>query len=204
MIGILNYGMGNIGSVENMLRYIGSKSTIVYESSQLHNIDKLILPGVGRFDKAMEKINDIPEMKETLDYIALKKQIPILGICLGMQLLTNFSEEGNVAGLGWIDGKTQKFPLIDQLKIPHMGWNTANKNMHLALTKDLSSTNRYYFVHSYFVKVSDEASRMMTTNYGIEFDSGIINRSGNVFGVQFHPEKSHKFGMQILKNFAQI
>lgn len=204
MIGILNYEMGNIGSISNILRYVGCKSIVVNNPNELRNIDKLILPGVGRFDVAMKKINEIAELVETLNFLAKDRKIPILGICLGMQLLTDYSEEGNVSGLGWIHGKTYKFPTIQNLKIPHMGWNKINRKIDIPLTSELSYEDRYYFVHSYYVKVLDEASRMMTTNYGIDFDSGIINKEENIFGLQFHPEKSHKFGVKIFKNFIKI
>ncbi len=204
MIGILNYGMGNIGSVANMLRYIDCKFLIIENSEQLKNVEKVILPGVGRFDKAMENINAMPNMKNTLDYLALEKKIPMLGVCLGMQILTNFSEEGNVPGLGWIDGKTHKFKALNDMKIPHMGWNTVAPNIDTQLTHGLNLDDRFYFVHSYYVKVSEKSSRMMTTDYGINFDSGIVNKNGNIFGVQFHPEKSHRFGIQIFKNFIEI
>jgi glutamine amidotransferase len=176
----------------------------VNNPNELRNIDKLILPGVGRFDVAMKKINEIAELVETLNFLAKDRKIPILGICLGMQLLTDYSEEGNVSGLGWINGKTYKFPTIQNLKIPHMGWNKINRKIDIPLTSELSYEDRYYFVHSYYVKVLDEASRMMTTNYGIDFDSGIINKEENIFGLQFHPEKSHKFGVKIFKNFIKI
>jgi glutamine amidotransferase len=204
MIGILDYGMGNIGSIENMLRFLNHKSVIVNNSKELRKIDKLILPGVGRFDKAMEKISKTPEMIDTLNYLALEKRIPILGVCLGMQLLTNYSEEGAAKGLGWINGRTEKFLNSEDLKIPHMGWNTSLPRIKNTLTKNIDSDSRYYFVHSYCVKVESESSRMMTTNYGVEFDSGIVNDEGNIYGVQFHPEKSHKFGMKIYQNFIEI
>jgi len=204
MIGILNYGMGNIGSIFNILRYVGCKSIIVEKSDDLKNIDKLILPGVGHFGEAMKKINEIPELVETLNFLAKDRKIPILGICLGMQLLTDFSEEGNVPGLSWIRGKTYKFPILQNLKIPHMGWNTIKQKIDIPLTSEIGYEDRYYFVHSYYVKVLDKASSMMTTNYGIDFDSGIINKEENIFGVQFHPEKSHKFGIKIFKNFIKI
>ena len=204
MIGILDYGMGNIGSVSNMLRYIGCQSVVIKDANQLKNIDKLILPGVGRFDAAMEKINELPGMIDALNLLALEKKIPILGVCLGMQILTDFSEEGQVDGLGWINGKACKFPSFQEIKVPHMGWNTAKPLLKNALTEGLTDNERYYFVHSYYVKVHEESTRLMTTNHGIDFDSGIVNKYGNIYGLQFHPEKSHKFGMQIFKNFVAL
>jgi glutamine amidotransferase len=159
------------------------------------------LPGVGAFDHAMRSIVDAG-LKEVLDQKAMVDKIPILGICLGMQLLTRGSEEGKLAGLGWIAADTVKFPTIPGLKVPHMGWNLVKPVTPCALTDGLPAESRFYFVHSYYVKVDKEANSILRTTHGVEFDSAI--HDGNIYGTQFHPEKSHKFGMELLKNFSRI
>jgi glutamine amidotransferase len=163
------------------------------------------LPGVGSFDTAMKKINE-SHLKELLNEKALKEQVPVLGICLGMQLLTHSSEEGNLAGLGWIDAKTMSFEdrVDKKYRIPHMGWNIVNRSNDSLLNRGFEEFEeaRFYFVHSYFVKVEDEKNSILKTNYGVEFDSAI--QKDNIYGAQFHPEKSHKFGMKLFENFARI
>jgi glutamine amidotransferase len=205
MITIIDYGMGNLGSIKNMFRYIGVEATIEGDVDKIKSASKILLPGVGSFDTAMKKINE-SDLKEVLNEKALKEQVPILGICLGMQLLTNSSEEGTVGGLGWINAKTMSFKnrIDKRLKIPHMGWNIVNKSKKSSLTHsfDESDETRFYFVHSYFVKVEEEKNSILKTEYGIEFDSAI--EQDNIFGAQFHPEKSHKFGMKLFENFARI
>jgi glutamine amidotransferase len=186
-----------------MLKRIGVASLVTSDSNQINKADKLILPGVGHFDKGMEMINK-SGLKEVLNKKALEDKTPVLGICLGMQLLTNSSEEGRSKGLGWIPASTVKFNFNDNhiLKIPHMGWNQVAKNSTSPLTTDFDDSFRFYFVHSYYVKVEDNAHSILKTSYGFEFDSAI--QKDNIFGVQFHPEKSHKFGMRLLQNFAKI
>lgn len=203
MITIVNYGLGNLGSIQNMFKRIGIKSLITDDISKIHEADKILLPGVGSFDTAMKRIHE-GGFRKVLDIKAMEEKIPILGICLGMQLLTDSSEEGKEKGLGWIPAKTVAFRFTkdENLKIPHMGWNIANPIRECRLTSDFVKESRFYFVHSYYVRVDDESHSILKTNYGIEFDAG-INRD-NVFGVQFHPEKSHKFGMKVLQNFAKI
>ena len=141
-------------------------------------------------------------MRDVLENKALVEKVPVLGVCLGMQLLTQSSEEGKLAGLGWIAGATNRFPRLDGLKVPQMGWNIAQPTTPSPLTIDVGNEPRYYFVHSYCVKVDDPAHSLMRCHYGIDFDASI--GKGNIYGVQFHPEKSHRFGMQILKNFADL
>ena len=205
MITIVNYGMGNLGSIKNMFKYLGVESTIQSDVDKIKRASKILLPGVGSFDTAMQKINR-GDLREVLDEKALKEQVPILGICLGMQLLTKNSEEGELDGLGWIDAKSISFKdrVDSQLKIPHMGWNIVRKNQKSTLTEgfELFDESRFYFVHSYFVRVEDEKNSILKTEYGVEFDSAI--QKDNIFGVQFHPEKSHKFGMKLFENFARI
>ena len=192
--------MGNLGSILNMFKRIGAESAIHSDLNQIKKAKKLILPGVGSFDAAMQRINN-SGLREILDKKVMEERIPILGVCLGMQLLTQESEEGDLDGLGWIKAKTKKFKLKGDLKVPHMGWNEALSLKDLSLTSNLINP-RFYFVHSYYVKVEDESNCLMKTNYGIDFASAIFK--DNVFGVQFHPEKSHKFGMELLKNFSEI
>lgn len=206
MISIVNYGMGNLGSIVNMYKKIGVKTELISTVTEIEKAQKILLPGVGAFDAAMTKINELG-IREALDKKALQEKIPILGICLGMQLLTQSSEEGKLPGLGWIDAKTLAFSrFIDssKYKIPHMGWNTAEINQPSKLTlgfKELEDV-RFYFVHSYFVKCDKDENSILRTEYGVTFDSAI--HQGNIYGAQFHPEKSHKFGMKMLENFARI
>lgn len=201
MIHIVNYGLGNLGSVKNMLRYIGVNSAIIDKPDDLKSAEKILLPGVGSFDKAMKCINDTGFF-EVLNHKALVEKVPILGICLGMQLLTISSEEGTLPGFGWIKAKTIRFPKDNGLKVPHMGWNTVTPVSPSQLTNNLLDESRFYFVHSYYVKVENEINSILKTTYGITFDSAIQHE--NIFGAQFHPEKSHKFGMQLLRNFSSL
>jgi imidazole glycerol-phosphate synthase subunit HisH len=203
MITIVNYGLGNLGSIFNMLKRIGAPSIITSDVEMIARAEKIILPGVGHFDRAMENIQQ-SGLKSILDKKALQDKIPILGICLGMQILTKGSEEGTLPGLGWVPAKTVRFnfPSESKLKIPHMGWNLVHRSTPSPLTEGFEGEYRFYFVHSYHVKVEDERHSIMKTDYGYPFDSGIQN--GNIFGVQFHPEKSHRFGMKLLENFSKI
>jgi len=205
LITIIDYEMGNVGSIANMLKYIGVESTIESDPDKIKNASKMLLPGVGSFDTAINKIKE-KNLLEVLNEKALKEQVPVLGICLGMQLLTNGSEEGEERGLGWIPAKTIAFKdrIDSSLKIPHMGWNLVKKAQESSLTKEfeLFDESRFYFVHSYFVEVEDEQNSILKTDYGVEFDSAIVK--DNIFGAQFHPEKSHKFGMKLFENFARL
>lgn len=202
MITIVNYGMGNLGSLLNMFKRIGVAARVESNISALRNSEKLVLPGVGAFDAAMQRINESPGLRGMLEHKALVEGVPVLGVCLGMQLLTSTSEEGELPGLGWIPGATRRFPKLEGLKVPHMGWNIARPSALSRLTADVGFEPRYYFVHSYYVQVNDPEHSLMRSHYGIDFDSAIGR--DNIYGVQFHPEKSHRFGMQILKNFAEL
>lgn len=203
MIVIVDYGMGNLGSVVNMIKRIGAKAIIANNISEIEKADKIILPGVGSFDSAVKNICK-RNFVEVLNYLALEKKIPLLGICLGMQLLMESSEEGQKSGLSFIKGRAINFKnqIEASLKIPHMGWNNvyiSNKN---DLNNNIEGEIKFYFVHSYYVKVESEVNSMFKCDYGLNFDAGIWNN--NIFGVQFHPEKSHKFGLQLFKNFAVL
>lgn len=195
--------MGNLGSVKNMFKRVGAKAIISSNIDEIESANKLLLPGVGAFDAAVKALSK-RGLIELIKHKAEKEKIPILGICLGMQLLTDKSEEGKLPGLGLIPGSTIKFKATsdDSYKVPHMGWNDVAMNNESSLTMDLSDDSRFYFVHSYFVKVENQANSILKTKYGTEFDSGI--QKENIMGVQFHPEKSHKFGMKIFENFAKL
>ena len=184
-----------------MFKRVGVEAKITSNSNEIAEADKILLPGVGAFDNAMARINE-SGLKEVLNTKAKVDKVPILGICLGMQLLTRGSEEGVLSGLGWIDADTIKFPVIKGLKVPHMGWNVVIPSTPSKLTQSLPEESRFYFVHSYYVKVDKPENSILKANYGIEFDAAIQNE--NIYGAQFHPEKSHKFGMQLLKNFSEI
>ncbi|MDA7510424.1 imidazole glycerol phosphate synthase subunit HisH [Verrucomicrobia bacterium] len=201
MITIVDYGMGNLGSIKNMLDRVDTLSTISSDPDVIARAEKLILPGVGAFEHALARIEE-RNLREVLNRKGLKEKIPILGICLGMQLLVAGSDEGGLPGLGWIPGWATRFPSNTNLKVPHMGWNAVETNHTSPLTEDLPDEPRFYFVHSYFVSVSDQQHSMFKTNYGVQFDSGI--HRDNIFGVQFHPEKSHRFGKKLLTNFAAL
>jgi len=203
MIVIVDYGIGNLASVLNMFKKIGVKDVVVSSDKEvISKASKLLLPGVGAFDAGMsnlEKHGLIPILNKKV----IDEKIPILGICLGMQLLTKRSEEGKKDGLGWIDAETVKFNLNPELKlkVPHMGWNyikVLRKNPLI----DTETKNRFYFVHSYYVKCIDESQSLATSNFGIDFTC-MVNKN-NIFGAQFHPEKSLKFGMKLLENFAKL
>ena len=202
MITVVNYGMGNIGSLLNMCKHIGVPAIVATELDDIDKAEKIIMPGVGSFDAAMRSINERTGLRNILDRKALKEKVPILGVCLGMQLLTDESEEGSMPGLGWISGKTIRFPKLEDIKVPHMGWNKAVCVKKNPLTYSLETQSRYYFVHSYYVTTSNTDHEILKSYHGIEFASAI--NEDNIFGVQFHPEKSHRFGMKILQNFSTI
>ena len=201
MIAIVDYGLGNLGSIQNMLKRIGRESIITSIPAEIEAAEKIILPGVGKFDAGIMGLHE-RNLVPTLYYKAFEENTPILGICLGMQLLMEGSDEGNKAGLGWIKGRVHRFKADSNMKVPHMGWNKVNIQNESALTKELSFPPKFYFVHSYYVKTENEDDTFLTTEYGVTFASGI--QHGNICGVQFHPEKSHKYGMKLLNNFVEL
>jgi glutamine amidotransferase len=201
MITIVDYGMGNLGAVLNMFKRVGAKAEITSDVARIADARKLLLPGVGAFDSAMQRIND-SGLRAVLDRKALEERIPILGICLGMQLLTRGSEEGRAPGLGWIQAQTLRFPVDAKLKVPHMGWNEVRATRAHALVEGLPQPSRFYFVHSYYVRADDPADCLLRTTYGLEFDAALCR--GNIMGAQFHAEKSHRFGMRLFANFAGL
>ncbi len=203
MIVIVDYGVGNLGSIINMLKKVGVKAVASSEPDVLQQAEKLILPGIGAFDAGMNKLNECG-LVPLLNYLALEKKVPFLGLCLGLQLMTKRSEEGRAPGLGWLDAETVRFKFGAEqthLKVPHMGWNTIDVCQPHPLFTDLESPSRFYFVHSYYVRSHDSEAVLAETDYGFRFHS--ILGKGNIMGAQFHPEKSHKYGMRLLKNFAE-
>jgi imidazole glycerol-phosphate synthase subunit HisH len=202
MIAIIDYGMGNLGSIRNMLKKVGADSLITADPEIICQADKLILPGVGSFDAGMKNLHDsgfVPVLTECV----MKNKTPILGICLGMQLMTRMSEEGNLPGLGWVDAETIKFapPAESKLKVPHMGWNIVHSVKPSPLLTGAEIEERFYFVHSYYVRCRNRDDVLLVTEYDHLFDAAFS--CDNIAGVQFHPEKSHKFGMRLLRNFAE-
>ncbi|WP_138261934.1 imidazole glycerol phosphate synthase subunit HisH [[Clostridium] hylemonae] len=202
MIAILDYGIGNLGSIKNMLNKIGEETSIASSIKEIEQADKLILPGVGSFDNGMKCLRKKEFDKVILEQVCDKKK-PILGICLGMQMLGRKSEEGEEKGLDLISFDNKRFNFVDcGLKVPHMGWNYVDIiNKENNLVKDIEEKQRYYFVHSYHAVCDSKENILMTCNYGYEFAAAVIH--GNIYGTQFHPEKSHKFGMKLLENFAK-
>lgn len=199
---IIDIGLGNIASIQNMLKKIGFDSERMPEPSTSESkMDLLILPGVGSYDYAMKKLND-GGWVEYIQQIAAEKSTPIMGICLGMQLLCEGSEEGDLKGLSLIPGKFKKFQKNEdqpKLKVPHMGWNEVHyQSSGEWMSRGNDKTPRFYFVHSYYYTHETSEYVAGVTHYGVTYASAIQN--GNVFGFQFHPEKSHKFGMNLLRN----
>ncbi len=204
MIVVIDYGVGNLGSIANMLKKVRAKAIVSSDIADIERADKLILPGVGAFDNGMKNLNDLGLIPVLSDKV-LRRKTPILGLCLGMHLLTLRSEEGTLPGLGWIEADTIRFR-FDQmqpgLKVPHMGWNFIRIKQPSPIWKDLDAEEtRFYFVHSFHVVCHNDDNVLATAVYGYEFTSAVIK--GNIVGTQFHPEKSHKFGMKLLKNFAE-
>ena len=193
--------MGNVGSIANMIRKVGGEPLISEDPEAIAVADKLILPGVGAFDRGMEALGE----KGFADAIrqSATRGVPLLGICLGMQLMLESSEEGNLPGLGLVPGDVRKFPVGESLpRVPHMGWNRIALQKACALFPESEDAQRYYFVHSYYVCCSDRGDVAATTSHGHEFVSAFSR--GNLYGVQFHPEKSHRFGMALFQRFLAI
>ncbi len=204
MIAIVDYRMGNLGSIQNMLKRIGVRAVITSDAEVIAKASGLILPGVGAFDTGMENIEQLG-LLPVLTAMVMDRRTPLLGICLGMQLLTERSEEGRRPGLGWIEGETIRFRIEQKrhgLKVPHMGWNTVAVRRRDTLFKDLDEDAGFYFVHSYHVVCRREEDVLATTNHEYDFVSAL--ERGNLRATQFHPEKSHRYGMQVLRNFVGL
>jgi imidazole glycerol-phosphate synthase subunit HisH len=199
---IIDYGMGNIRSILNKVHRAGYEVLVSYDYEIIKNAGKIILPGVGHFSNGMKKLKD-RNIIDVLNEKVLVDKVPILGICLGMQLFTGFSEEGAVKGLGWLDAETIKFTLTDiKHKVPHMGWNSIEQKKLSPLLKDIPDNRYYYFVHSYHVTCNNNDDILTTSLYGYEFVSSV--QKENIFGTQFHPEKSHGWGEKMLNNFLNL
>ncbi len=203
MIGIIDYGVGNIKAFANIYKNLNIPFKIVKDISGFENITKLILPGVGSFDHAMTSLEN-SGMREKLDELVLEKKIPVIGICVGMQMLAKSSEEGTLNGLGWIDGIVKKFDKskIKNAPLPHMGWNNLKIEKKNKIFDNLEENPRYYFLHSYYFECENKEDVIATATYGEKFDCMINHK--NIYGIQCHPEKSHHNGMQLLKNFGEL
>lgn len=204
MIHIVDYGLGNIQALVNTFKRLGIESVRARMAADLDRASKIILPGVGAFDHAMESLA-ASGMRERLDDLVLGQHVPVLGICVGMQILADSSEEGVGHGLGWVPGRVRSFssnPASTELPMPHMGWNDVVPTLGCPLFKGFEDDARFYFLHSYYFEAADPLHSLAIAAYGFEFDC-VVNQ-GNVFGVQFHPEKSHHWGAALLKNFAEL
>lgn len=202
---VVDYGVGNIQAFLNMFKRIGVKAVRAHEPAMLLDAKRLILPGVGHFDHAMQKLND-SGLRSSLEQLVLEECIPILGVCVGMQMLARSSDEGILPGLNWIPGHVRAFEGNDQsaaLPMPHMGWNSLHPRPTAnPLYKDLNNMPEFYFLHSYFFDACDNDDVAATAIYGFEFDAAVSR--GHIHGVQFHPEKSHHWGEQLIKNFVEL
>lgn len=204
MISIVDYGLGNIRAFSNVYSRLNIEARAVTRADELRGATKIILPGVGAFDHAMQLLQQ-SGMRETLDELVIRQHVPVMGICVGMQILAEGSDEGQLPGLGWVPGRVRAFssnPLAQGLPLPHMGWNDVKPAAGLKLFDGLEADARFYFLHSYYFECASSDSVAATASYGIDFSCAV--HSANVFGVQFHPEKSHHFGAQLLKNFAEL
>jgi glutamine amidotransferase len=204
MITLINYGVGNINAFVNVYKRLNIPTKVASKVSDLTDVEKLILPGVGSFDYAMNQLN-ASGMRERLDELVLQDKKPVIGICVGMQMMANYSEEGKVEGLKWIDATVRKFDeskIKSHTKFPHMGWNDVLTKGNSSLFKGLEKDSLFYFLHSYYFECSQPSDAIGTSDYGEEFCCA-VNRD-NIYGIQFHPEKSHHYGETLLNNFALI
>jgi imidazole glycerol-phosphate synthase subunit HisH len=201
-VAIVDLGLGNIGAVVNMLHRAGGTACLVSDPNELDQYSKVMLPGVGSFDSGISKLESAGFRAALHSYASSGRAL--LGICLGMQLLADGSEEGRMQGLGLVPGTVRRFSVEQDrpIKVPHMGWNQVTCSREHPLTTGLDDSARFYFVHSYYFKCEDKQDELLSTNYGFDFSSGV--QRDNVMGVQFHPEKSHRYGMQLIKNFIEL
>lgn len=203
MIALVNYGLGNILAFANIYKRLNIPVLVADTPEQLARADKIVLPGVGSFDWAMARLNE-SGMRACLDDLVLNQQRAVLGVCVGMQMMAQRSDEGELPGLGWIDGEVKKFDeavFVQKTHLPHMGWNDVSPLSSDSIFRNMNSP-RFYFLHSYYFLPHNPAALLATTDYNGPFASSV--GSGNIFGTQFHPEKSHQWGIQLLKNFAEL
>lgn len=204
MITIVDYGLGNIKAFLNVYHRLNIKAKTATTAAELAGASKVILPGVGSFDDAMRRLTE-SGMRDPLDDLALRQRVPVLGVCVGMQMLAHGSDEGQLAGLGWIGGRVKRFesrPSAAALPVPHMGWNDVRPVTQSRLFDQLDRDARFYFLHSYYFVCDRDEDRLAVASYGEDF--ACAAHAGNIFGVQFHPEKSHHFGARLLQNFAEM
>ena len=204
MVTIIDYGVGNIGSIANMLKKVGAESIITSDALRINEAEKIVLCGIGSFDDGMKKLEDM-DLVDVLRKKVLEQKTPIMGVCLGMQLFTLGSEEGQLRGLGFIKAFSRKFDFSNSylekpLRVPHMGWNSVRSLKESRLTTGLPEDSRFYFVHSFHVQMENRSDALFETDYGFPFISAF--EKDNIIGVQFHPEKSHRFGMRLYENFV--
>ncbi|MBV5338553.1 MAG: imidazole glycerol phosphate synthase subunit HisH [Deltaproteobacteria bacterium] len=204
MITIIDYGLGNINAFVNVYERLNIKINIAHNASEIKNATKLILPGVGAFDYAMSQLND-SGMREALEDQVVNHKVPVIGICVGMQMMAKSSDEGTLPGLGWFDAEVKLFDTTQipyKTRLPHMGWNTLSLVVKNRLLDQFSYESRFYFLHSYYFDCKQSKDVIAKTEYGIEYASA-VNKE-NIYGIQFHPEKSHQNGIQLLHNFAKL
>ena len=204
MIHIIDYGLGNIHAFLNLYKRLGIDATSCKIASDLEGASKIILPGVGSFDHALDLLND-SGMRPVLESLVLKDEVPLLGICVGMQILASTSDEGHLPGLGWIPGNVRSFITNNNssnLPFPHMGWNDISIKSKHPLFSSLETDARFYFLHSYYFECDQPSHVAATASYGLDFSCAVS--TNNIYGVQFHPEKSHHFGSQLLRNFSEL
>lgn len=204
MIAIIDYGLGNVLAFKNAFNRLNVPVAVAKLPADLAGATRLILPGVGSFDHAMKEF-DRSGMREAVEQLVLEGETPILGVCVGMQMLARSSDEGELPGLGWIDAEVNRFDcsqMRQPIPLPHMGWNDVIPVANGHLFQGLEEGARFYFLHSYYFKCHEPENVLATSGYGVQFSSAV--RRNNIYGVQFHPEKSHHYGSQLLKNFAEV
>jgi glutamine amidotransferase len=204
MIAIINYGLGNVQAFANLYKRMNIPAKVATSAAELNGASRLILPGVGAFDHAIELL-DASGMRQRVDDLVTRDRLPVLGVCVGMQMLASSSEEGRLAGLGWIEGRVRRFEaerLPRPARLPHMGWNDVAPKAGAPLFSGLEQDARFYFLHSYYFDCASNDNVLATSEYGMAFNCAV--GAGNVYGVQFHPEKSHGYGIRLLKNFAEL
>jgi imidazole glycerol-phosphate synthase subunit HisH len=204
MITIIDYGLGNIRAFLNAYKRLNIEVAVASSAGELESASKVILPGVGAFDHAMQLL-DGSGMRGALDRLVLRDGVPVLGVCVGMQILARSSDEGNLPGLGWIEGEVKRLAspaAANAIVLPHMGWNDVRPAGSGKLFGDLESGSRFYFLHSYYLRCDRDKDVLAVCDYGLQFSCAV--NAGNIYGVQFHPEKSHRFGTRLLQNFAEL